>query len=182
MELERQLAAYTRQTATGSGWSGSTPTRPPARLVASTEARRGPDVVLMPHNWPHLYRDSLADVGDLCEWKTRDQDGYYPAAAAAARAGSRWLALPYGVVPFLVADRRPWFADVGALAPPQTLDEYDRSGPGSSGGAAPSAIPSATRSAPPPPGPARSSGPSGAPRSTRAAAGSCSTPAPRSSP
>src|SRR5437660_6090814 len=72
----------------------------PARLVAAaTKARRGPDVILMPHHWPHPYRDSLADVGDLCEWKAGDQDGYDPAAAAAARAGSRWLALPYGVGP-----------------------------------------------------------------------------------
>ena len=100
MELERQLAAYTRQTGMRVWLERVDANTLPARLVAAaTKARRGPDVILMPHHWPHPYRDSLADVGDLCEWKAGDQDGYDPAAAAAARAGSRWLALPYGVGP-----------------------------------------------------------------------------------
>ncbi len=128
VELERQLAAYTRQTGTGVRLERVDANLLPARIVRAIEARRGPDVVLMLHNWPHLYRDSLADLEDLCEWKARGQDGYYPAAAAAARAGSRWLALPYGVVPLLIAYRRSWFADVGASEPPQTLDEYRQIG------------------------------------------------------
>ena len=45
----------------------------------------------MLHNWPHLYASSLADVSDLCEWKAKDQGGYYEQSEAAAP-------LPYGIV------------------------------------------------------------------------------------
>ena len=58
----------------------------------------GPDIILTLHNWPHLYASSLADVSDLCEWKAKDQGGYYEQSEAAARDGQRWLALPYGIV------------------------------------------------------------------------------------
>ena len=63
----------------------------------------------MLHNWPHLYQSALADVSDLCEWKARDQGGYYPESEAAAREGNRWLALPrfHGRNPQLISDMTP---------------------------------------------------------------------------
>jgi len=127
-ELARQVAAYTRQTGTEVRLERVDANALPARITAAAEAGRGPDIVLMLHNWPHLYRRWLADVEDLCEWKARDQDGYYPEAVAAARASARWLALPYGVVPVLIAYRKSWFAEAGAAEPPRTLDAYRRLG------------------------------------------------------
>jgi multiple sugar transport system substrate-binding protein len=82
----------------------------------------------MAHNWPHLYQSALADLSDLCEWKGKDQGGYYAQSEAAARENGRWLALPYGITGVLINYRRSWFSDVGVNRPPKTLDEYRRIG------------------------------------------------------
>jgi multiple sugar transport system substrate-binding protein len=83
---------------------------------------------MMLHNWPHLYQNGLADVSDLCEWKGKEQGGYYQHSEAAARAGKKWLALPYSTGGSLIAYRRSWFAEVGANQPPKTLEEYRKIG------------------------------------------------------
>src|SRR2546421_12392866 len=93
------------------------------RITAAIQSGSGADIILMLHNWPHLYANALADVSDLCEWKGREQGGYYPHNEAAARSGKRWLALPWGTGGILIAYRRSWFADAGASQPPRTLEE-----------------------------------------------------------
>src|SRR2546427_9485144 len=60
-----------------------------ARITAAIQSGSGADIILMLHNWPHLYANALADVSELAEWKARDQGGYYPHNEAAARAGDR---------------------------------------------------------------------------------------------
>src|SRR2546430_12907547 len=97
-----------------------------ARITAAIQSGSGADIILMLHNWPHLYANALADVSELAEWKARDQGGYYPHNEAAARAGARWLGLPWGTGGILIAYRRSWFAEVGASEPPRTLEEYRR--------------------------------------------------------
>src|SRR5713226_8526604 len=82
-----------------------------ARITAAIQSGAGPDIIQMLHNWPHLYQAALADVSDLCEWKARDQGGYYPESEAAAREGTRWLALPYEIVGGLITYRKSWFAE-----------------------------------------------------------------------
>lgn len=74
------------------------------------------------HNWPHLYANALADVSDLCEWKAKEQGGYYFQSESAAKDGRRWLALPYGIVGNQIAYRKSWLAEIGAQ-PPKTLDD-----------------------------------------------------------
>jgi multiple sugar transport system substrate-binding protein len=99
-----------------------------ARITAAIQSGAGPDVIMMLHNWPHLYQNGLADVSDLCEWKGKEQGGYYQHSEAAARAGKKWLALPYSTGGSLIAYRRSWFAEVGANQPPKTLEEYRKIG------------------------------------------------------
>ena len=43
------------------------------RVPVCRQTGAGPDIVFMLH-----YASSLADVSDLCEWKTKDQGGFYP--------------------------------------------------------------------------------------------------------
>ncbi len=42
--------------------------------------------------------------------------------------GSRYLALPHSVVGLAIAYRKSWFTEVGATAPPKTLEEYRQIG------------------------------------------------------
>ena len=99
-----------------------------ARITAAIQSGSGPDVIMMLHNWPHLYQTALADVSDLCEWQGKDQGGYYGQCEAAARDGKRWLALPYGIVGLQVAYRKSWFDEVGQTSWPKTMEEYRRVG------------------------------------------------------
>ena len=128
VELRRQAAEYSAQTKTQVTVETINANDLQARITAAIQSGSGPDLVLMLHNWPHLYANALADVSDLCEWKAKDQGGYYPHCEAAARASTRWLALPYGTGGILIAYRKSWFAEVGATEPPRTLDEYRRIG------------------------------------------------------
>src|SRR3989442_11326274 len=83
-----------------------------ARITGAIESGSGADIILMLHNWPPLYANALAGVSELAEWKARDQGGYYPHNEAAARAGARWLGVPWGTGGMLIAYRRSWFAEV----------------------------------------------------------------------
>jgi multiple sugar transport system substrate-binding protein len=127
-ELRRQIAEYSKQTKIEVTLETINANDLQARITAAIQSQSGADIVLMLHNWPHLYASALVDVSDLCEWKARDQGGYYPHNEAAARAGKRWLALPYGTGGILIAYRRSWFAEVGAAQPPRNLDEYRKIG------------------------------------------------------
>jgi multiple sugar transport system substrate-binding protein len=127
-ELRRQAAEYSAQMKVDVQVETINANDLQARITAAVQSGVGPDVILMLHNWPHLYANALADVSELCEWKEKDQGRYYPHSEAAARTGNRWLALPYGTGGILIAYRKSWFAEVGAMHPPKTLDEYRKIG------------------------------------------------------
>jgi len=127
-ELRRQCAEYSSQTKTKVTVETINANDLQARITAAIQSGSGPDIIMMLHNWPHLYASALGDVTDLCEWKAKDQGGYYAHSEAAAKSGKRWLALPYATGGSLIAYRRSWFAEVGANAPPKTLEEYRKIG------------------------------------------------------
>ncbi|HXA97903.1 MAG TPA: ABC transporter substrate-binding protein, partial [Candidatus Dormibacteraeota bacterium] len=128
VELRRQLAEYSEQNKMKVTVETINANDLQARITAAIQSGSGPDIILMLHNWPQLYAGGLADVSDLCEWKAKDQGGFYAHSEAAARSGKRWLALPYSTGGSLIAYRRSWFAEVGATQPPRTLEEYRKIG------------------------------------------------------
>ena len=128
VELRRQIVEYNKQMKTEVFMENINGNDLQPRITAAIQTGAGADIIFMLHNWPHLYASSLADVSDLCEWKGKDQGGYYDQSEQAARDGSRWLALPYGIVGNQIAYRKSWFASVGATAPPKTLDEWRKIG------------------------------------------------------
>src|SRR4029453_7762868 len=128
VELRRQAAEYSKQMKVEVTVETINANDLQARITAAIQSGTGADVIMMLHNWPHLYAGGLADVADLCEWKATDQGGYYPHSEAAAKLGKRWLALPYQTGAPLIAYRKSWFADVGASEPPKTLEEYRKVG------------------------------------------------------
>ena len=98
------------------------------RITAAIQSQAGPDVIMMLHNWPHLYASSIADMTELAEWQGKDQGGYYGQSEAAARVGKQWAALPHGVVGLQIAYRKSWFNEIGVTQFPKTLDEYRKVG------------------------------------------------------
>jgi len=127
-ELKRQLTEYVKQMKIDISFETINENDLQARITAAIQSGSGADVVQMLHNWPQLYASALVDMNDLCEWKEKDQGKFYPQSEAAARSGSRWLALPHAITPALIAYRKSWFAEVGAPEPPRTLEEYRRIG------------------------------------------------------
>ncbi len=106
VELRRQAAEYSRQAKVDVTVETINANDLQARITAAIQSGTGPDIIQLLHNWPHLYQNALVDLSDLCEWKGRDQGGFYPQMEAAARAGTRWLALPYGMVCGLITYRK----------------------------------------------------------------------------
>src|SRR5262247_709926 len=127
-ELRRQVAEYQKQTKVEVTFETINANDLQARITAAIQSGSGPDIIMMLHNWPHLYASALGDVAELCEWKAKDQGGYYAHSEAAAKSGKRWLALPYTTGGSVIAYRRSWFAEVGANGPPKTLEEYRKIG------------------------------------------------------
>jgi multiple sugar transport system substrate-binding protein len=93
------------------------------RITAAIQSQSGPDIVHMLHNWPHLYENGLIDVSDLAEWQAKEQGGFYAQSEAYTKVGGRFLALPHGIVPGLIAYRKSWLDEVGATTFPKTYDE-----------------------------------------------------------
>ena len=128
VEVRRQVAEYTKQTKVEVVFETINANDLQARITAAIQSGAGPDLILMLHNWPHLYASALVDLSDLSDWKTKDQGGYYPHCDVATKVGKQRLALPYGTGGNLTAYRKSWFAEVGANGPPATLEEYRKIG------------------------------------------------------
>jgi multiple sugar transport system substrate-binding protein len=98
------------------------------RITAAIQSQSGPDIIMMLHNWPHLYAAGLTDLSDLADWQGKDQGGYYAQSEAASKVGGRWLALPHGVVGLQMAYRKSWFNEIGQTTWPKTLEELRQVG------------------------------------------------------
>src|SRR5438034_4809825 len=72
-ELRRMIAEYNRQMKMDVTLETINANDLQARITAAIQSGSGADIILMLHNWPHLYANALADVSELCEWKARDQ-------------------------------------------------------------------------------------------------------------
>ena len=93
------------------------------RITAAMQSGAGPDIIQMLHNWPHLYANGLVDVSDLVEWQVKEQGALYTLSDVNVKVGGKYLALPHGIVPGLIAYRKSWFDEVGATTFPKTYEE-----------------------------------------------------------
>ena len=99
-----------------------------ARITAAMQSGSGPDIMHMLHNWPHLYANGLVDVSDLVEWQVKEQGALYGQSEQYTKVGGKFLALPHGIVPGLIAYRKSWFDEVGATTFPKTYDDLRQVG------------------------------------------------------
>ena len=94
-----------------------------ARITAAMQSGAGPDIIQMLHNWSHLYANGLVDVSDLVAWQVKEQGALYPLSDANTKVAGKYLALPHGIVPGLIAYRKSWFDEIGATTFPKTYEE-----------------------------------------------------------
>jgi ABC-type glycerol-3-phosphate transport system substrate-binding protein len=73
VEVKRQVAEYNKQMKVEVTFETINANDLQAHITAAIQSAAGPDIIMMLHNWPHLYAGGLADVGDLAEWKAADQ-------------------------------------------------------------------------------------------------------------
>jgi len=99
-----------------------------ARITSAVQSGSGPDIIMTLNNWPQLYADSVVDVSDIVEKLAKEQGGLYDTNAAVARAGKRWVAMPWATVGLLIAYRKSWFAEIGFTSFPDTWEKYREAG------------------------------------------------------
>jgi multiple sugar transport system substrate-binding protein len=98
------------------------------RITAAIQSGSGPDIIHMLHNWPHLYENGLVEVGDLAEWQSKDQGGFYNQSEVYAKVGGRFMALPHSIVPGLIAYRKSWWDEIGVTTFPKTYEDLRQAG------------------------------------------------------
>src|SRR5258705_9241246 len=94
-----------------------------ARITAAMQSGAGPDIIQMLHNWPHLYANGLVDVSDLVAWQVKEQGALYTLSDVNVKVGGKYMSLPHGIVPGLMAYRKSWFDEIGATTFPKTYEE-----------------------------------------------------------
>ena len=80
-----------------------------ARFTSAIQSGTGPDIIMAVGNWPQLYAESLADVGDVAEEIGSAQGGYYEVNTLVATVGNKWIGVPWIVLGGLIAYRKSWF-------------------------------------------------------------------------
>lgn len=98
------------------------------KIAAAIQAGTGPDIVLLGHNWAHLYKENLADVSDVAEDVKKITGDFYPVPEAYSKVEGKYLAIPRDIVGTAVHWRKSWFKEVGVEKFPATLDEYHEVG------------------------------------------------------
>jgi multiple sugar transport system substrate-binding protein len=92
------------------------------RITSAIQSGSGADIIMTYGNWPQLYAESVADVGDVAEEIGKAQGGYYDVSKQIATVGSKWIGVPWTVGGSLIAYRTSWFHDAGYDKFPETWD------------------------------------------------------------
>lgn len=98
------------------------------RITAGIQSGAGPDLIMLFNNHPHLYIASLADLSDVADAVGKAQGGFYDISKGNCSSGSKWMAMPFGIIGAMLAYRKSWFAEVGYNSFPKTWDEYRDAG------------------------------------------------------
>jgi multiple sugar transport system substrate-binding protein len=100
----------------------------PARATAGIQSGSGPDIIMLLNNYPHLYASSSVDVSDVAEEVSKAQGGIYEASQQLNKVGGKYAAMPWSVVPGMIAYRKSWFEEIGLKEFPKTWAAYHEAG------------------------------------------------------
>src|SRR3954470_25000616 len=62
-----------------------------SRITSAIQSGSGADIIMGFSNWPQLYGESLAGVGDLAEELGKPGGGYYDVSRQIAMIGNKWI-------------------------------------------------------------------------------------------
>lgn len=93
------------------------------RAAAAIEAQSGPDIVLLMHNQPLLFRGGLADVTEVAEAIAKEQAGFYDLPRANVVYEGRWMAVPGFGSTSTWNYREDWLREAGFSKFPETWDQ-----------------------------------------------------------
>src|SRR5262249_45032922 len=99
-----------------------------ARITSAIQSGTGADLIMAIGNWPQLYAESLADVGDVTDEIGKQQGGYYDVNKLVATVGNKWIGVPWSVGGGLIAYRKSWFDEIGVSTFPETWDAFHDAG------------------------------------------------------
>ena len=100
-----------------------------ARITSSIQSGSGPDIFMTLNNWPQLYAQSCADVGDIADELGKAQGGFYDVCKVVSTVDGKWIGVPWCVGGTLVAYRKSWLAEVGFDGKfPATWDQFRTAG------------------------------------------------------
>jgi multiple sugar transport system substrate-binding protein len=100
-----------------------------ARITSSIQSGAGPDIFMTLNNWPQLYAQSCADVGDIADELGKTQGGFYDICKVVSTVDGKWIGVPWCVGGTLVAYRKSWLAEVGFDGKfPATWDQFRTAG------------------------------------------------------
>jgi len=129
-ELQRQAEKWGKQTGVQvtieivSNIMGELQPRTETALSSGT----GPDIIIMAHNWPHLYADGCVDVDDVAEKVEKTFGGYYKQIRDSCFVQGHYKAAPNVIVGYAMVYREDWFREIGAEKFPETWDDFRRLG------------------------------------------------------
>ena len=98
------------------------------KIAAAIQSGSGPDIVMLGHNWAHLYKENLVDLSDVAEDVKKTTGDFYPVPEAYSKVDGKYLAIPRDIVGTAVHWRKSFFKEVGVEKFPATLDELHEVG------------------------------------------------------
>jgi multiple sugar transport system substrate-binding protein len=100
----------------------------PARATAAIQSGNGPDIIMLLNNYPQLYASAAVDLSALAEEVSKAGGGIYASSAQLNKVGGKWVAMPWSVVPALIAYRKSWFEEIGVKEFPKNWQAYHEAG------------------------------------------------------
>ena len=95
-----------------------------SRITSAIQSGAGADIIMGFGNWPQLYGQSLADVGDLAEELGKAGGGYYDVSRQIAMIGNKWIGVPFTTGGGLIAYRKSWLEEAGSSGFPGDWDTF----------------------------------------------------------
>jgi multiple sugar transport system substrate-binding protein len=95
-----------------------------ARITAAIQAGTGADLIMGLNSFPHLYAASVVPVTEIAEDLAKKEKDIYKYARNVTSDGKQFLAMPWAVIGGMIAYRKSWFAEAGAMKFPETWEEY----------------------------------------------------------
>src|SRR5215203_5641884 len=99
-----------------------------SRITSAIQSGAGADIIMGFSNWPQLYGQSLADVGDLAEELGKAGGGYYDVSRQIATMGNKWIGVPFTTGGGLIAYRKSWLEEAGYKTFPETWETFREAG------------------------------------------------------